>query len=240
MDNESIICLFVILWLLGTAIILWVIGFTEFSYFSPSLVNGLYNLFAPIYRFKWLSPFYQSTKLQDKLFVTPLKNALEGKLETQVLDLACGSGRMSCLLLQNDWFDGQIEAIDFSEGMLAEFASRLKSMSPNKQSRITINKMDLTEWAGKANHYDVVILTEASEFLPNFPELVRLISDSLKVGGLFLLTKPPEWLAWLYFGRKQRASTLKKLLQQHDFTDVKILSWSPRYDVVQAWKRADR
>lgn len=220
-----------------TLTVLWVFGFTEFSYLSPRIIKALYNFFAPAYRFKWLSPFYTSQDLQERLFLQPLMQPLEGKKDAVVLDLACGSGRLSLKLLEQNAFVGRIEAIDFSEGMLQQFKSALKGLSEEKIKRLNIVQADLSAWEDNGQTFDAIMLCEVGEFLPNFPQLVEQISLSLKPNGLFLLTKPPEWLAWMYFGRKQTTKELSELFRTNNFSEPQIFSWTPRYDVVHVWKR---
>ncbi len=218
--------------------VFWLLYVTEFSYFGRRITKFLYDLFSPLYQLKWKRKAYEP-EIEEKLFLKPIRKACENKTNLQVIDLACGTGRLSILLAKQTWFTGTIQSYDFSDGMLSIFEAEKNKLKPEEQSKITIYKMNLLDWPTEElidNNYDLVILTEAGEFLPNFVSLVEKIAKRLKPGALFLLTKPPDQLGHLYPNRKQTKKDLTSLLESQGFTEINIFPWSSRYEVVEAWK----
>ena len=218
--------------------VFWLLYVTEFSYFGRQITKFLYNLFSGVYQFKWKQKAYDA-ETEEKLFLKPLRKACENKQNLKVIDLACGTGRLSILLAKQTWFNGIIQCYDFSDGMLNIFKTEKAKLKPEEQSKIIIYKMNLLDWPNDQlidQDYDLVILTEAGEFLPNFINLTEKIGKCLKSKALFLLTKPPDHLAYLYTNRKQNTLDLTALLKEQGFSEINIFPWSNRYEVVQAWK----
>jgi ubiquinone/menaquinone biosynthesis C-methylase UbiE len=237
MDWEILLYLcFCFLWLVFSAIFVWVVLITELSYLPGTKISFIYNLCAPLYSWKWSSKAYESPEIQERLFLEPLKNVLADNPSAKVLDLACGNGRLSRKLIEAEWFKGSILAVDASKSMLKNLEQFLNEK--DKFSRVTLQKADLESWLPETHEmFDVVILTEAGEFLRDYPLVLKGVSEKLKPQGLFLTTKPPDWLAYLSFGRKQDSKNLIKLFQFNDFDEIRIFSWTERYEVVHAkWK----
>ncbi len=225
------------IWGIVIVLFVWALGFTEFSYLGKSGIQFLYNCFSSVYNFKWQSKSYSSEETTEQLFLKPLQQALKESEESQMLDLACGTGRMSLMILNSNWFKGTIQAFDFSEGMLKIFRGKVLALGEEKQNRIALFEQDLSKWKTKQTaQFNVVTLTEAGEFLPNFKQIVENVSQSLKPGGLFLLTKPPDFMTWAYPGRAQSSNELKELLTQNGFENIQIHKWTRRYEVVWAFK----
>lgn len=210
--------------------------FTEFSYFGGRWVRGLYNLLGNQYDKKWQRPEYKSQELTSRLFLEPLREALENRPEAKMLDLACGSGRASQLVLGQEWFQGTIDAVDISEAMLLRFKSGLEKLGPGVPGRVRLHTGDVHRWQPpEGAQFEVVAFLEASEFVPDFPGVAKKAAGLLKPGGLFLLTKVPAPLSWVYFGRRQRTQPFLQALEQAGFQRVEIHPWMSRYSVVWAW-----
>jgi trans-aconitate methyltransferase len=233
---DEVILIIFVTWILFLVFLFWLVGFAEFSYFGNKGVKLLYNLFSPIYNFKWLSSKYQNKELNQRLFIEPLKEAFHDNPSGEFLDLACGSGRMSLMLLEQNFFEGRIEALDFSKGMLNQFSESLKKFGADKVERVKINFLDLADWQPQKK-FQVVAFMEAGEFVPDFVKVISKISLSLTSGGRLLLTKPPDWMWIFYPGRNQRAVDLTKLLESQGFASIKISDWTSRYQVVSAIKK---
>ncbi len=213
--------------------------FTELSYLGSGATRRLYNLLAGKYEKKWRRREYASAKITQRLFLDPLRQALDQGPDARLLDLACGSGRISLMVLRSAWFEGRIDAIDISESMLARFRESLQKLPESQQSRVNLEAANLVGWKAPGDRrYDAVAFTEASEFVAGLPQLLGQVSRALKPGGLLLLTKTPWWVAWLYVGRNQTSRSMRRLLQQHGFERVDVAPWMSRYDVVYAWKHA--
>lgn len=237
-DLQYWLILIALFWLSLGSFIVWALGFTEFSYLNKNGLRTLYNLFSWAYEGKWKSKNYSSPEITEKLFLQPLKKILTIDSETKMLDLACGTGRMSLMVLRQNWFTGQIKAIDFSEGMLKQFKKSLHKLSSKQQSQIEIIHKDLAVWSTQptSEQFDVITLMEAGEFLADFAKVVQKAAESLKPSGLLLLTKPPEYMAWLYWGRKQSSKQMKQFLAECGFSKIEIHNWTSRYQVILAWK----
>ncbi len=221
---------------IAAVVIPWLL-FTEFSYFGSGAIRRVYNGMSRNYNKKFKRKEYQSKELTHRIFVEPLQAALGDGKDVRVLDLACGTGRTSFILLGEPWFAGRIKALDISPGMLARFQASLKKLSEEQSSRIETAEANLNAWqAEEENAFDAVVMLEASEFISQPAPLMAEVFKTLKPGGLFLMTKPRGWLAWMYFSRKQTAGRLRSLLESAGFQDVRIKLWSPRHDVVYATK----
>lgn len=235
--DESIIWMLFVGWVLFTLFLAWLVGFTELSYFGNKGLKFLYNFCAPAYNIKWVNPKYSSKQLIQELFLEPLKRSLAENSSVRLLDLACGTGRMSLMVLSQDWFEGEIDSIDFSEGMLSKFRKELDLLDEKQRLRCNIHQLNLLDWKADTNEkYNVVTLMEVGEFLPNFVELIPEITKSIKANGFLLLTKPPDWMASFYPGRKQTERQLKQLLKDNGFRKITIKPWTNRYEVVWAQK----
>src|SRR4051812_46840991 len=88
--------------------------FTEFSYLGAGIHRSVYDVLAGGYESKWRQREYASAELTRRLFFDPLQKAFQGRPAGRLLDLACGTGRISLLALKQPWFQGTIEAVDIS------------------------------------------------------------------------------------------------------------------------------
>ncbi len=216
--------------------ILWMMV-TEFSYLGRTPTRLMYNFLSHNYESKWRKKEYASQEMTQRLFLEPLRQALGEAPDAAFLDLACGSGRMSFLVLRAGWFHGTVASLDFSPGMLKRLAQTLSTCTPDQRGRLEARNQDLEQWQAPADRcYGAVTLMEAGEFLADFPRLVDEVSKSLKPGGLFLLTKPVPWRTWFFPGRRQKAGDLTTVLQARGFARVEIIPWTIDYYVVHAWK----
>jgi SAM-dependent methyltransferase len=234
---EFLAWVIIALFLLAALAVLWLMV-TEFSYLGRTPTRLMYNFLSIKYENKWRKKEYASQEITRRLFLDPLRRALGDAPSAAFLDLACGSGRMSLLVLRSDWFQGTVEALDFSPGMLTRFAEALRRCTPQQRARVQVHTQDLDQWqAPTGKCYDAVTLMEAAEFLTDFPRLVDEVGKCLKPGGLFLLTKPGSWRTWFFPRRRQKANDLTAALKQKGFERVEILPWTADYYAVHAWKQ---
>lgn len=214
---------------------------TELTYVSKRLHRAMYWWVALNFRYgaKWRAKPYASAEVTRKLFLDPLREALGESADARVLDLACGSGRMSLLLLRTDWFRGRIDAFDMSGDMLGYFRHFLGKLPEEARGRVAVERGDVTRWhASPEPRYDAVALLEAGEFLPNLPAVLAEVSRSLKPGGLLLMTRPAWPWCLAFVGRRQTRRRFVRMLEEH-FERVELRPWSYRYQVVHARKRGD-
>lgn len=225
------------------------IGVFSFGVFSLGIASfGLYavgiwtaGLFRTwpvlprIWELKFLSEPYRSPETTERLFLRPFRDAAGGRLEAHVFDLACGTGRMTRLLLGSEWFRGRVTSLDSSEVMLGRLATWRASLPPEAASRVEVVRADLMEWQ-PPSRVDGAALLEATEMLPGFPELVRRIAAAMPPGAVLILTQPPAWMAPLLLGRPVRGAALERLLREAGFGRVSVHDWTFRYQVVHAYK----
>ncbi len=231
--NFSIEIWVLVLGVCCTGVFVWMM-LTEWSYLGTGLVRRSYDWLSPWYEGKWNSLEYQSEEFNQRLFLSPVLGQVGQDENAKVLDLACGTGRLSLSLLQSHQFQGTIHAVDFSPKMIEVFRRHLLENQISSE-RVTFEQVNLQEWTAESLHaYDVVLLLEVSELIPDLPRLLNQISASLKPGGLLLTTQVGKRFAWLFRGRFQSPGATRKLLEDSGFESVKVDSWRARYDVVLA------
>ncbi|MDX1918745.1 MAG: response regulator [Candidatus Caenarcaniphilales bacterium] len=120
---------------------------TELSYYGGIFTQSLYNNTSSKYEEKWQEDqAYKNYALNEKLFWAPLEDSLYDKSNPLVYDLACGTGRFSKALLRKKWFQGILEAVDFSEGMLDILRRDLSESPEPDRDRVKIRCEDLSLW----------------------------------------------------------------------------------------------
>lgn len=115
-----------------------------------------------------------------------------GKVQSyggSVLDLACGTGRLSILIAKAGY---EVTAIDHSDGMLNIFKDKLSSLSPEERDRIQIFNQTLTTF-NLAKQFNTIICCDA--FFHNLTvddeiKCLELVSRHLKPGGHFVFNLP--------------------------------------------------
>lgn len=226
----------------GSAGILSWLLLTEGSYLGSGWVRRSYDWLAPWYEGKWKSEEYKSDELNQQLFIKPVLKAISGSDDGTVapstpcvLDLACGTGRASFLMLDEPTFEGHIDAIDFSAGMLRQFEDHLSQRSESERSRVTLSQLDLANWSCEQREsYDAVLFLEAAELVSNLPELLSQIRRSLKPTGVLITTRVGQRFKWLFPGRHQQDDALNQLLMKQGFEIITTSPWRKRYDVIIA------
>ncbi len=218
--------------------VIWAL-LTEGSYLGAGWVRWIYSRVARSYETKWATAAYADPAISDRLFVEPLRRALGSQPDSCLLDLACGTGRLSLIVLKQPWFAGRVRAIDLSADMLSELRSRMDDLPTEAAARLTVEQNSLDNWnVSSGEHHRAIVMAEVGELLPNFETVVEKVAEALEPGGLFLLTKPPDRLAWLFFGRPQTTRRFRRVLAKKGFDAVAIYPWRRRYQVVHAFKGA--
>lgn len=122
---------------------------------------------------------YVNTQYDIPFFLKELKNT-KGK----ILELMCGTGRISIPLLKNKI---KLTCIDYSEGMLKVFENKIK----NKNYEVRIIKMDVTELC-LSDKYAVIFIpfNSFSEILSEEKQRLTLkkIFEHLIINGMFICT----------------------------------------------------
>jgi SAM-dependent methyltransferase len=223
------------LYVLTVGALMWLL-LTEGTYLHPRITRWLYRRGAATYHRKWRRRTYRR-EIVEREFLAPIRELSAARGSLRVLDACCGSGRVAQILTAASWFHGEIHAFDASPEMLAEFA-RWQSHAARPDVRIVITESSIEAIKfPPGDAYDVVTMLEASELLPNAPGAIACIAAPLRSGGLLLVTKPPDWIAWMFPGRSQGSASVRQLLTNLDFEAVRIRPWRWRYEIVTAWKR---
>ena len=118
-------------------------------------------------------------------FVSVIKRA-RPHADVRALDVACGTGRLSSVLLENGF---QVTACDLSANMLNQFKEEL---SEKALKNITFHSSDITEFLTACDEeYDCVVmgafLHHVSDIYGLLPQVIRV----LKTGGFLLIVHDP-------------------------------------------------
>jgi SAM-dependent methyltransferase len=210
---------------------------TEFSYLPGGrLTVWLYDRLAILYPRKTRARAYVDAATQERILLAPLRALCARRLAPRVLDLGCGSGRATLLLMTQSWFAGRIVAVDPSRAMLAQLEAARGALPASQRERITIVCARAEEALRGVERFDACLLLEVGEFLPRFRALVRAIGTRLEPGGLLLLTRPPFPYSLLFPFRAQRRASLRRLLARAGFAAPAFHRWRRRYAVVHVWR----
>ncbi|KAM4067003.1 methyltransferase [Hirsutella rhossiliensis] len=108
--------------------------------------------------------------------------------ETAVLDLACGTGFYSCLLL--DWGAGSVTGVDLSARMLAGAEARLSQTRHAKRARfVQGDGLAPKTYSASLDAFEVVTGAWFLNYAQDVNQLTcmfRTISTNLKSGGVFV------------------------------------------------------
>ncbi len=225
---------------LALAGLLFWLMLTEWRFLGSGFVRRSYDWLAPWYEGKWKAPEYQSAETNERLFIDPVLEATGDNPRARVVDLACGTGRVSLLLLARREFRGRIEAVDFSQGMLARFREHLAARGADQRARVKLIPLDLRDWrCDEPGSIDAVWFLEAAELVPRLPQLVREIAAALRPGGVLVTTRVGRRFVWLFRGRHQKGNAMKELLVANGLEVVHTDKWRTRYDVLTARRLSD-
>ncbi len=204
---------------------------TEFSYLPKCIHRTIYDVFASGYEKKWSSSSYQTHKANN-ILLESIREKVGNRPDAVVLDLACGTGRISKMIMVQPWFCGQIHAIDQSVKMLEYLQQTITTWDSVRQSRISIEigSIEKNEFPSS----DVVALMEAGEFIPSLQTVIHSIRNSLRPDGILMMTRPPSFLGIFFFGRNQTRGKLHSMLLSNGFVEVEEFAWRWRYRIVIA------
>jgi len=145
--------------------------------------------------------------------------------EPFVLDFATGTGRLSYALMSQPEFKGRIIALDLSQGMLEQAASKLGPYS----ARVELLRHVSLPLPFRDAAFDTVCALEVLELFPNMGEPLRELTRVLRPGGLLLTSRGTE-----ESGRKAKVKSkaeLAALLESARMENIYI---------TKSWKLFDR
>lgn len=220
-------------WIIGI-VLLAIVGFIldreiyfyEGTHMGPRVQSWLYDRWSRKY-----DTGKRESQLRDiEMLAQPLLDVLNGIPEPFVLDFATGTGRLSYALMNQPHFKGHIIALDLSQGMLEQAASKLNS-DPNRVELIRHLSLPLPF---PDSAFDVVCALEVLELFPNMDEPLAELSRVLRPGGILLTSRGTE-----ASGRKARVkskSDFGSVLKKSGFENFQIASWWKLFDRVIAVK----
>lgn len=235
-------------WLIAIAALI-VIGFLldreiyfyEGAHLGPRLQSWLYDRWSK----KYDAGKQESQVRDDEILARPLLerlNASQSIPEPFILDFATGTGRMSFALLMLPGFKGQIIAVDISQGMLEQAASkfaRAERREPLGERRQGADSIELLRHQTmplpfQDATFDAVCCLEVLELLPDAQDALKEMSRLLRPGGILLTSRGTE-----ESGRRAKVKSeteLTSILQNSGFENIQITKWWKLFDRVFANK----
>ncbi|MFT3894658.1 MAG: methyltransferase domain-containing protein [Anaerolineales bacterium] len=166
----------------------------------------------------------------DEMLAQPLLDSLKDVPEPFVLDFATGTGRLSLALLNRTEFHGRIVALDLSQGMLEQAASKLR---PHISRFDLLRHLSLPLPFPDAS-FDAVCALEVLELFQNADEPLAEFSRVIRPGGVLLTSRGTE-----ASGRKAKvksAAEYTSMLERHGFENIHITKWWKWFDRILAGK----
>jgi ubiquinone/menaquinone biosynthesis C-methylase UbiE len=206
---------------------------------GPRVQTWLYDSWAR----KYDESKHASQMRDGEMLAQPLLAVLKARSMSEpfILDFATGTGRLSHVLLNQPGFMGRIIAIDLSQGMLEQAASKLSRASAAWRhdtiplsTRVELLRHRSLPLPFPDAAFDVVCALEVLELFPNMDEPLAELTRVLRPGGVLLTSRGTE-----ESGRKAKvksATRFTSLLQRNGFENVQITKWWELFDRVTALK----
>ena len=221
-------------WIIGIGILALLIYlldreiyFYEGARLGPKLQAWLYD--------RWARNYDQgkgASQLQDdEMLAQPLLEALGDVPEPFILDFATGTGRLSYALLNRPEFHGRIVALDLSQGMLEQAASKLRAV----KGQVDFLRHPALPLPFPDAAFDAICALEVLELFPDMDKPLRELARLLRPGGVLLTSRGTE-----ESGRKAKiksAQVFNALLEKHGMEQIRISKWWKLFDRVTARKR---
>ena len=228
-------------WIFGVAALLLIgfildreIYFYEGTHLGPRVQAWLYNRWAKKY-----DAGKRESQLRDtEILARPLLDLLKDISEPFILDFATGTGRLSYALLNQPEFKGHIIALDLSQGMLEQAATKLNGIGRNELSsagRVELLQHQTLPLPFPNGAFDAVCALEVLELFPDMAQPLAEFSRVLRPGGVFLTSRGTE-----ESGRKARVKSkavFGELLTKYGFEHHEISPWWKLFDRVTARKK---
>ena len=202
------------------------IYFYEGVHLGPRVQSWLYDRWAK----KYDEGKRASQLRDDEMLAQPLLDHLNGVPEPLVLDFATGTGRLSYALTQRPEFNGHILALDLSQGMLEQAASKLS----RHLDRVELLRHPSLPLPFPDAAFDVVCALEVLELFPDMDEPLAEFARVLRPGGTMLTSRGTE-----ESGRKARVKSEREfasLLERSGFANIEVTRWWKLFDRVLARK----
>jgi ubiquinone/menaquinone biosynthesis C-methylase UbiE len=206
------------------------IYFYEGVHLGPRVQAWLYDRWAK----KYDQGKRESQLRDDEMLAQPLLDLLKGVPEPFILDFATGTGRLSYALISRPEFKGHIVALDLSQGMLEQAASKLYPRAERRARSVEFLRHQSLPLPFPDAVFDVVCALEVLELFPNMDEPLAELTRVLRPGGILLTSRGAE-----ESGRKAKVKSVKEfifLLEKSGLQDIQIDKWWKLFDRVIAVK----
>ena len=209
----------------------------ELSWLAPGGNRWLYDRGASSYEGKWqrhdYGP-YKSLVSESAAAVTHLGERV------RVADLACGTGIATRTASRHLPGDTEYVGVDYSSRMLQRFQSHIDDCPALGALDLTLVCEDLETWLRTIpGRFQLVMLMEASEFLPSFPDSLPFLGRVCEPGGRLIMTRPAGFWSCFFPGRQQSRRALGRSLRDAGFVDIRFIPWRGRYELVSATRAGD-
>lgn len=226
--------------LAGTVALTLVIYPGELSWFSQRGTRWLYNRAAKNYHTKYHRHDYA---VFDQFIAKHVRQIPKACSEVEVLDLGCGTGRATLAVAQSAAFAACFTAVDFSSEMLGEFRKNSEAEALLRCGSLSLCEAEIDNWLRTRiihdqDQYDLVLIMEVGEFLPQLPQTLELLGALCAPGAILLMTRPAGLWAWCFPGRAQGVTALGQALARAGFEDTRFKRWRSRYQLVSSRRRA--
>lgn len=225
-----------LLWLLGLlaalALLYWLIVVGEGTYLGPVAVRFIYQRGARIYD----DVRAHVTAGDEALLLPALRDALAGRAQARVLDVATGTGRVPLLLGRQPWFAGTLCALDLSPAMLDR--ARAKLAAAGLADRVVLREGGASRLPWPDASFDLVTSLEALEFFPRPRRALAEMARTLSPGGTLIVSKYPDAWARALPLKGLTRRRMARLLARLGLGEIAFRDWQPgHYELVIATKQ---
>ena len=143
---------------------------------------------------EWSQSYDTDQNLTRDLDQQVTRDTLAGLQFESILEIGCGTGKNTAFLVE---IGTQVHALDFSEGMIAKAAEKVKA------GNVRFSVADLTQrWPCEDESYDLIVCNLVLEHIEDLSFIFSEASRVLVEGGAFLINELHPFRQ--YQGKKAR------------------------------------